>query len=70
MLERVLNTPVWEDMAENIGENMVLKYVTLSGDVHLEIVKKPFVDKIKYSKHSPLDVGRKLNVHKTFKRRR
>ena len=45
MLERVLNTPVWEDMAENIGENMVLKYVTLSVDVHLEIVKKPFIDK-------------------------
>ena len=45
MLERILNTPVWEDMVENIGENMVLKYVTLSGDVHLEIVKKPFIDK-------------------------
>lgn len=45
MLERVLNTPVWEDMVENIGENMVLKYVTLSGDVYLEIVKKPFIDK-------------------------
>ena len=69
MLERVLSTPVWEDMAENIGENMVLKYVTLSVDVHLEIVTKPVIDKKKYSKHIPLDVGRKLNVHKTFKRR-
>ena len=47
MLERVLNTPVWEDMAESTGENMVLKYVSLSGDVHLEIVKKPFIDKKK-----------------------
>ena len=47
MLERVLSTPVWEDMAENIGENMVLKYVTLSVDVHLEIVTKPFIDKKK-----------------------